>query len=247
MFTRADLDGADLGSASCVSTAFIDQDLSEVLGLEAVVHGGPSSIGIDTFVRSRGKIPEAFLRGCGVPDALIRQLPTIIGAMQPIQFYSCFISYSTEDEEFAKRLHSRMEQEKINVWFAHEHIQGGKKIHEQIDEAIRASDKLLLVLSPESMNREWVRTEIRNARQAEVQDGRRKLFPIRLIDLEAIHKWKCFDADIGEDLGVEIREYFIPDFSNWKDHDSFETAFARLLKDLNKAATSENGKTKDGA
>ena len=30
----------------------------------------------------------------------------------------------------------------------------------------------------------------------------------------------------------EIREYFIPDFSNWKDHDSYQTAFQRLVKDL---------------
>ena len=30
----------------------------------------------------------------------------------------------------------------------------------------------------------------------------------------------------------EVREYFIPDFSNWKNHDHFEAAFARLLKDL---------------
>jgi hypothetical protein len=31
----------------------------------------------------------------------------------------------------------------------------------------------------------------------------------------------------------EIREYFIPDFSNWKDHDAYKSAFDRLLKDLN--------------
>jgi hypothetical protein len=31
---------------------------------------------------------------------------------------------------------------------------------------------------------------------------------------------------------VELREYFIPDFSNWKDQDAFEAAFARLQKDL---------------
>jgi hypothetical protein len=30
----------------------------------------------------------------------------------------------------------------------------------------------------------------------------------------------------------EIREYYIPDFTNWKDYDSFEAAFARLIKDL---------------
>ena len=51
-----------------------------------------------------------------------------------------------------------------------EDIQGGKKPHEQIDEAIRLYDKLLLVLSPESMNSEWVKTEIRKARKAEIKE-----------------------------------------------------------------------------
>jgi hypothetical protein len=31
-------------------------------------------------------------------------------------------------------------------------------------------------------------------------------------------------------FGMEVREYFIPDFSNWKDHDAFESAFARLRR-----------------
>ena len=106
------------------------------------------------------------------------------------------------------------------------------KLHEQIDEAIRVYETLLLVLSPESMASEWVRTEIRNPRKAEGREKRRKLFAIRLVDFETIKDWECFDVDIGKDLGVEMREYFIPDFSNWKDHDAFETAFARLLKDL---------------
>jgi hypothetical protein len=79
---------------------------------------------------------------------------------------------------------------------------------------------------------EWVRTEIRNARKAEGREKRRKLFPIRLVNFETIRDWECFDADSGKDLGIEIREYFIPDFSNWKDHDAFEAAFTRLLKNL---------------
>lgn len=37
---------------------------------------------------------------------------------------------------------------------------------------------------------------------------------------------------LAKDLAVEVREYFIPDFSTWKDHDSFEEAFWRLLRDL---------------
>ena len=33
-------------------------------------------------------------------------------------------------------------------------------------------------------------------------------------------------------LAVELREYYIPDFSNWKDHDAFEAEFGKLLRDL---------------
>ncbi len=111
-------------------------------------------------------------------------------------------------------------------------MQGGKKLNEQISSAVGERDKLLLVLSPDSMNSNWVETEIRKARNAEREEGKRKLFPIRLVDMPTIRKWECFDADHGKDLGVEVREYFIPDFSNWKDHDSFEASFTRLLNDL---------------
>ncbi len=228
----ANLGGADFAKAVCGWTTFGDVDLSQVKALDLVIHAGPSTIGIDTLFLSKGNIPEAFLRGCGVPETLIEYLPSILGATQPIQFHSCFISYSTADEEFAKRLHARTVQEKLRVWFAPEDIQGGKHIHEQIDRAIQVHDRLLLVLSEHSMKSKWVSDEIRRARKAELKENRRKLFPIRLVDFETITRWECFDADLGEDLAVEIRRYFIPDFSNWKDHDSFEKAFARLLKDL---------------
>ena len=41
-----------------------------------------------------------------------------------------------------------------------------------------------------------------------------------------------FILNTGEDLAEEVRKYHIPDFSCWKNHDAFETAFARLEKDL---------------
>lgn len=223
---------ADLSRAFCALTNFISLDLSEAGGLDSVIHEAPSTVGIDTLFHSKGNIPESFLRGCGVPESLIQSLPLIFNSAEPIQFYSCFISYSHKDEEFAKRLHSRMRDHGLRVWFAPEDAEGGKKLHEQIDEAIRIYDKLLLVLSPESMNSPWVETEIRKARKAELAEKRRKLFPIRLVDFRTIRDWECFDADSGKDLAVEIREYFVPDFSKWNDHDSFEAAWTRLLKDL---------------
>jgi hypothetical protein len=65
-----------------------------------------------------------------------------------------------------------------------------------------------------------------------MNEDRRVLFPISIVPFQAIKSWKNFDADIGKDSAREIREYFIPDFSNWKDHDAYSKAFERLLRDL---------------
>lgn len=124
-------------------------------------------------------------------------------------------------------------------------FKGGKKIHEQIDEAIRIYDKLLLILSDASMYSNWVKTEIANARAREEQQNRHMLFPITVVPFERIRAWKLFDADTGIDSAREIREYFIPDFSNWKDHDAYQKAFERLLRDLKadaKAKDTEAGR-----
>jgi TIR domain/Pentapeptide repeats (8 copies) len=232
---EAKLDGANLAGAGIGGTIFGSNNLSNVIGLDSVLHTSPSVIGIDTLYKSGGKIPESFLHGCGVPDELIAYLPSMIGARQAIQFYSCFISYSSKDEGFCRRLHSRMRDEHLRVWFAPEDVKGGEKLYEQIDRAIQMHDRLLIVLSEESLKSKWVMTEIRRARKTELREERRKLFPIRLCSYERLCDWECLDADTGEDLAVEVRGYFIPDFSNWKDHDAFESAFDKLLKDLRAA------------
>ena len=177
-----------------------------------MVHQGPSSIGIDTVYASQGRIPEVFLRGAGVPDEFITYMRSLVA--RPIEFYSCFISYSSKDQEFAERLHADLQARGVRCWFAPEDIQGGRKLHEQIEQAIRHYDKLLLVLSEHSMGSEWVKTEIYHARQDEMRSRRRKLFPISLVDFRTVREWTAFDADTGKDMGREVREYFVPDFSS---------------------------------
>ena len=135
------------------------------------------------------------------------------------------------DEEFARRLHEKMRGEKLRVWFAPKDMQGGQKLIEQIDRAIQVNDRLLLVLSEHSLNSEWVRREIQRARATERVEQRQKLFPIRLVSIDRIRDWRCDDADTGEDLAEKIREDHIPDFSNWKNHDALESAFADLHRD----------------
>jgi hypothetical protein len=145
---------------------------------------------------------------------------------------SCFISHSSADKEFARRLCSRMRDEGIRAWFDEEDMKAGREVHPQIDAAIRTHDKFLLILSEASMHSAWVAREIRRTRLAERREGQRKLFPIRLVDFSQIKAWELLDNSSGEDLAEVVRKFFIPDFSNWKDHESFEASFARLLRDL---------------
>ena len=96
-------------------TTFGRFDLGSVKGLETVRHLGPSTIGIDTIYKSKGNIPEVFLRGCGVPEDFIVYMRSLVG--KPIEFYSCFISYSSQDDDFAQRLYADLQAKHVRCWF----------------------------------------------------------------------------------------------------------------------------------
>src|SRR5258708_6622489 len=106
--SRANLSQANLSGAELRGTILGDVDLSVAKGLETVNHDGPSTIGIDTIIKSQGKIPEIFLRGAGVPPSIIEAIPSLVDSLKPIDFYSCFISHSSRDQELAEQLRSNL-------------------------------------------------------------------------------------------------------------------------------------------
>ncbi len=228
--SQTNLHMANFNKVALNTTIFAFLDLSTVKGLAKCFHRGPSSLDAHTLTHSQN-LPEVFLCGCGLSDKFIESIPSLFWE-SPLPFHSCFISHSTKDHIFAEQLFNDLQGKGVRTWYAPEEMKGGEKLYDQIDSAIRLHDKLLLVLSEHSFKSEWVLTEIRRCRRAEKRDGTRKLFPIRLVDMETIQDWECFDADSGKDLAVEVREFFLPDFSHWKDHDSYKKAFDRLLRDL---------------
>ena len=146
-----------------------------------------------------------------------------------IQYYSCFISYSSTDEEFAKRLYVDLQDNGVRCWYAPEDMKIGAKIRPAIDQSIRIHDKLLIVLSENSIRSKWVEKEIETAFEKERKDDQVVLFPIRL-DHTVMETNEAWAADIR-------RTRNIGDFSNWKDHDSYQKSLKRLLESL-KATTS---------
>jgi hypothetical protein len=234
----AHLGGADLGGAKCGLTIFGVVDLSEVKGLDSIVHAGPSTVGVDMLVRSRGRIPEAFLRGCGVPDTLIAYLPAIIGGMEPIQFYSCFISYSSKDQDFVDRLHADLQVRGVRCWLDRENLVIGDKFRQRIDEAILVYDKLMLVLSERSLASDWVEGEVEAALEREGREKRIVLFPIRLDD-------QVLETPVGWAAHIR-RTRHIGDFTGWKDHDAYRKALDRLLRDLQASAATGQSPGREG-
>jgi uncharacterized protein YjbI with pentapeptide repeats len=226
---RANLKGANFSESSMKGMILGANDLSEVIGLETVRHVEPSTVGVDTIFSSRGNIPEAFLRGCGLPESFIVQIPSLVAALEMIQFYSCFISYSSIDQEFADRLHADLQAHGVRVWFAPHDMKIGARMRPTIDESIRGYDKLLLVLSEHSVSSQWVEQEVETALARErEQEGKTVLFPIRIDEavMETRAGWPALLKNTRN----------VGDFTRWKEHDSYQRAFDRLLRDLKAGA-----------
>lgn len=222
----------NLSEAIFVGTFFSDVNLSGAIGLGTCRHQGPSSIDFRTLVQSQS-VPLSFLRGCGLSDGLIDYLPSILA--KPIQFYSCFISYSTRNQEFADRLHADLQDSSVRCWFAPEDLKIGDPFRQRIDESIRVHDKLLLILSEYSVQSHWVQEEVEAAMEREHRDNRLVLFPIR-IDDAVMTTEQAWAAAIR-------RTRHIGNFVGWKDHDSYRRAFDRLLRDLSAERRKSNSST----
>ncbi len=249
MLTKTNFTGADIGFAN-----FSYVDLSETKGLENITHVGPSTIGIDTLFMSKGKIPEIFLRGCGLSDLQIEiaklaqpgldaeQATDIAYAIanfytqKGIGFYSCFISYNSQDQSFAQKLHDDLQNNGVRCWIDKEDLKIGDAIRPKIDQEIRRRDKLLVIISQNAIKSEWVGDEVEAAMEEEKVRNSLVLFPIRLD--EAV-------LNSRDDWAAKIkRRRHIGDFSHWQDSASYQKAFERLLRDL-KAPSDEQKESDD--
>jgi uncharacterized protein YjbI with pentapeptide repeats len=249
VFCEVDLRDADLTGSQMGGTVLVNCDLRESIGLATVIHKYPSIINIKTIQKSNGNIPEEFLRGFGLSDLEIEQAKLATPGLDPeqvtditykihelylgdgIQYYSCFISYSSNDHEFAKRLHDDLQNSGVRCWFDREDMKIGDQIRPRIDQEIRLRDKLLVILSENSVNSEWVGDEVEAALEEEKESGRLVLFPIRLD--EAV-------METRDDWAAKIkRRRHIGDFSNWKDEGSYQKVFERLLRDLKASPNTE--------
>jgi uncharacterized protein YjbI with pentapeptide repeats len=228
----AKLVGTNLDQAKIAYTNFGYVDLSRTIGLDAVRHIGPAEIGISTIYRSGGNISEPFLRGAGVPEPFIGYMKSLVAAMAPYEFYSCFISYSHADKAFARRLYDMLQSKGVRCWLDEHQLLPGDDIYHEVDRGIRLWDKMLLCCSENSLKSWWVDNEIGTAFEKEQQLMKERegkvhvLVPLNLDGYLFSDKWKSgYQAQVRRRLAADFTE-------SGEDMKKFDEQVERLIKAL---------------
>jgi formylglycine-generating enzyme required for sulfatase activity len=112
----------------------------------------------------------------------------------------------------------------VVCWYAPEDMAIGNRIRKTIYTAIGRLDKLLIILSYNSIASEWVEGEVERAFERERRQKETILFPIRLDDAV---------MDTDEAWAGDIRRTrHIGDFIRWNEAEAYARALQRLLRDL---------------
>ena len=182
-FSNPVLASAKFAGGTVGYTVFQNCDLQEAEGLDQLRHDAPSTIGIDSLFRSGGRIPETFLRGAGVPEAIDPFQRSLVGALPLLG--DCFISCAAEDLPLAQNLQADLRGRVIRCWLFPDNARGnslddrrGSSAQRELVRLVRFYDRLVVLCSAAALQSETVQNDITRARQLQESRDRWMLYVV---------------------------------------------------------------------
>jgi len=128
--------------------------------------------------------------------------------------HDVFMSYSRKDEDTMKRIVEFLRSQDIKVWVDNEKLVPGTPIWEvEIEKAIKNAKAIVVLMSPDSKNSEWVRREIGYSQRCEtrtfpllIRGDEDSSVTIRLINTQYIDLRQREKVGLRS-LSVALKEY----------------------------------------
>lgn len=137
---------------------------------------------------------------------------------------SVFLSHSSKDKFFARKLAETLTENGIDVWIDEAELRVGDSLVGKISAAIEKADYVAAILSPRSVRSSWVQQELRLAMTQEIGGREIKVLPILIESCE-------IPAFLADKL-----------YADFSDPDDFDGPLEKLLHALGVARPTTAGR-----
>ena len=116
-----------------------------------------------------------------------------------------FISHASADDDFVRELRIKLELSGVAVWVDSRNLRGGDQLRPEIEQAIRTAKHFLVVISPNTINSDWVFDEIVVAEQVQKDNKDFRAIPLMLSGITPKALKRYFSEEpAGEMIELEV-------------------------------------------
>ena len=143
-----------------------------------------------------------------------------------------FISHSSFDKRFVRTLKDDLDANGIDTFFDEDSLELGDSLKEKLDSALDESSHFVIILSPHSVNSNWVKYELTGAMKLFADKTLKKIIPIKYRECELPKDISgLLYADLAGEI-VKINEDKVKFISNG--YDKFLNQLIGTLKNSDK-------------
>lgn len=241
---RANLRGASCDNANFFKTSvrgirlayttLVGVDLSCFCGaLPYVEFGGPCYVDHAAVALSiKEPSIKEFLQRAGMPEVFVEYMVSCALSVQTDAFEllrSTYLIYGQPDEPFARKLYEALHRNGVVTFFFPEHSVPGKRLHRAMHEGIAGHDRMVLICSKDSLDREGVLYELDQTLARETREKKSEYLLPLLLDDYVFGGWRPPNL-----MHLHaVRERIAADFRGGdQDDDKFNAGLLKLIAAL---------------